>query len=602
MLSALAHRGPDGEGVWSADGVHLGHRRLSIIDVENGAQPMVGDTGCVITFNGEIYNFVELRDELEAGGASFRTASDTEVLLKLYEAHGEACLGRLVGMFAFAIWDPRVGRLFLARDRLGKKPLYVFHQNGLFAFASEIKALLMLEEVRRVVEPDARALSDILSLGYVLTPKSIFKQIRKLPAAHCLWIDPTSGNAQETRYWDLASFFTMPKMAAGPDTTQRFHALLDDAVRLRLRSDVPLGGYLSGGLDSVSILQSMTKASTTPVHAFCIGFEDRSFDESRYARLAADYLHCGLTVKTQPGYTAPEVRKLVWQTDEPFADTSIGPTYSLNKEARSEVIVALSGDGADELLAGYPTHRASALHRYWRRFPRAVRATTLWLAQRLTRPSYRKVSWDYKLLKFLGGHDYDLERAHYSWRELFQDGEKRRIFTDDALAELDGYDPFATFREHFAAVEGADFLDRLLYVDIKTWLQDDILVKVDRMSMASSVEVRSPYLDHRLVEFCAQLPRAAKMDLLRQKVILRQAMNGTIPTETLKRPKRGFNAPTRNLGALRLNGERLPGIFRDTVTLDAKVEDITFKSFVFAILNEWMEMFGDYQKDGNWHG
>ena len=597
MLSSIAHRGPDGEGCFVDGPVHLGHRRLAIIDLEQGAQPMVGQSGAVIVFNGEIYNFPALRTELEALGERFSSHSDTEVLLRAFERWGEACLERLVGMFAFAIWQPATRRLFLARDRLGKKPLYVFQAPGFFAFASEMKALMGLAEVRQRAAIDIRAVSDFLSLGYILSPKTIIKGISRLGAAECAWYDLDAEGFQTRRYWDLASHVLAPRVAHDPE---QFRALFDDAVAIRLRSDVPLGAFLSGGVDSASVVASMAAQSSGRVHAYCVGFAEDSFDESDFARAAATHMGVDIEVTRQAPLPLDQLAKLIWHADEPFADTSMMPTYLLNQAARRKVTVALSGDGADELLAGYPTYRADQMHRVWSCMPGVVRQGALAAANRWLKPSYRKVSWDYKLRRFLAGHDLDARRAHYSWREVFTGADKALLLSPDVLAELDGYDPYDTFAQAFAEVDGAGFLDASLYVDIKTWLADDILVKADRMSMANSLEVRSPFLDHRLVEYCARLPQSAKMDAKRQKVILKEAMAGAIPDATISRAKRGFNAPTRQFGFLGVDSARGAGLFRPGFRLDPSLEDITFKSFSLGVLSQWLDMYERYEKQGDW--
>lgn len=601
MTGAIVHRGPDEEGFWDSDGVYFGYRRLSVIDITGGSQPMTGESRSVIVFNGEIYNYLELREELEAKGAVFRTNSDTEVLLAAYERWGERCLDRLVGMFAFAIWDPSRRKLFLARDRVGKKPLYYFQDKGFFAFASELKALLSLPEVKQKHAIDPHAVSDFLSLGYILTPKSIFKNIYKLPAAHAAWLDPADMRLDIREYWDIKPAFTAEREPYDNRARQAFTDLFHEAVKVRLHADVPLGAFLSGGVDSAAVVAAMARTSSTPVHAFCIGFQEESYDESEYAKLVAEQLKIELAVHEQPPLPEAGLAALVWHTDEPFADTSIMPTYLLNKKARENVTVALSGDGGDELLAGYPTYRANALHRYFMKLPGGLRALAGGLAQSFLRPSYKKVSWDYKIRHFLGSRNLSAERAHYWWRVIFSEEEKRRIMSEDLLAGCRGYDPFDNFEQRFGEVAQTDFLSQTLYVDMKTWLQDDILVKADRMSMASSLEVRSPFLDHRLIEFCARLDGPAKIKASRQKMILKDAMKGTLPPRILSRTKRGFNAPTRHFGAEKLaQASEHRGLFKPGFALDPKFEDITYKSFAFATLGHWLNMYGHYEKTGQW--
>ncbi|MEO5375151.1 MAG: asparagine synthase (glutamine-hydrolyzing) [Alphaproteobacteria bacterium] len=602
MVATLAHRGPDAEGVWTDGdgGAALGHRRLAVIDPASGRQPMVGASGCVIVFNGEIYNYRELRADLTAQGCRFRSDSDTEVLLAAYERHGPGVLERLIGMFAFAVWHPVERRLFLARDRLGKKPLFHFQGEGHFAFASEMKALLDLDVVRRQVDIDPLALSDFLSLGYILTPRSIFRGIRKLPAGHCGWYDVTTGEFRPQAYWRLEDHVTGPRQPYDAAARRRFADLVEDAVALRLRADVPLGGYLSGGIDSATVMAMAARRATKPVQAYCVGFADRRFDEYAQALDTADHLNLPMTRLSHETFHQDELPRLVWHCDEPFADTSMIPTYLLNRAARQFTTVALTGDGADECLGGYSTYRADLLHRVYRRVPGALHDLIHAVARKLLRPSHGKVSLDYKARQFLGSHGLSPRRAHYWWRVLFSDEEKRRILGPDSLAACGDYDPFQMFDAHFDRVASASFLDQALYVDVKTWLQDDILVKADRMSMASGVEVRSPFLDHRLVEFLARLEPRAKMAGWTQKRILKQSMAGVLPSSVLGRPKRGFNAPTVHYGFRSLTCGDFPGLLRNDLVLDPAAEDITFKSFSLGVLDIWLAMFSRYRRGEPW--
>ncbi|MBI4968097.1 MAG: asparagine synthase (glutamine-hydrolyzing) [Rhodospirillales bacterium] len=588
MTDALLHRGPDGEGVWLGDGVALGHRRLSIIDPAGGAQPMIGESGAVIVFNGEIYNYRELRADLEARGCRFKTESDTEVLLAGFEVFGEDILERLIGMFAFAIWQPDRKSLFLARDRLGKKPLVYFEGPGFFAFASEMKALLALDEVRPRVDIDPLALSDFLSLGYIMTPRSILKGIAKLPAGHCGRYQGRQAGFRAVPYWRLEDFVTAPRGRYDGRAREEFAALLDDAVRLRLRSDVPVAGYLSGGIDSASVMALAARHGGASLKTFCVSFEDASFDESELAGQTAKHLGLDLTKLPCPNLQDDELEHLGDAFDEPFADTSQIPTYLMNRAASRLTKVALTGDGADECLAGYSTYRADVLHRLVSGFPSAVLRVADGLASSLLRPSYRKVSFDYKLRRFLGGAGLDRRRAHYWWRGLFSEDEKGRILSPDIVKACAGYDPFEIYAGYFAPVRSAAFLDQCLFVDIKTWLQDDILVKADRMSMANSVEVRSPFLDHRLVEFLAGLEPPAKMLGLSQKRILRHAMQGRLPASVLRRPKQGFNAPSRPYGLNAASARDFPQFFRHDLVLDPGAEDVSFKSFALRVLDIWL--------------
>ena len=601
MLDAISHRGPDGNERWSNGHLFMGHRRLSIIDLTGGTQPMLGDSGCVITYNGEIYNYIELRDELIAKGERFKTQSDTEVLLRLYEREGADCVDRLVGMFAFAIWDPHRNKVFFARDRLGKKPLYIHVGDEGMAFASEIKALTHVPWLKDKLDIDLCSISDYLSLGYILSPKTAFKQVFKLPAASMGWWNPENGEFSSHEYWKVEEFFKADKLENSKRTVERFDEIFNEAIMFRLRSDVPVAAYVSGGLDSVAVASRIKRAvGGENVKGFAIGFADPSYDESRFATAAARHIGMDIRVEELIPATRQDLQNIVWHADEPFADTSIVPTYLLNKVARKEYKVAISGDGADEILAGYATHSADRLFSYWSRFPGPLKKAAHVMASKMLPPSYRKVSWDYKLQKFLAAHVLSPQEAHYSWRSIFGNSEKNALFSDGALSRLGDYEPYDTYSDLYERVRGADFLDQCLFVDIKTWLQDDILVKVDRMSMANSIEVRCPFLDHRLVEFSAQLPIELKMTMASRKKILRQVVADEIPRSILKRGKQGFTSPTRHFGFNSVPSDNGTGIFRPGFELNPSAEDVTYKSFVFGVLDNWMEIYGRFKKGQSW--
>lgn len=601
MTATLAHRGPDGEGIWSGDSVHLGHRRLAVIDLSAAAaQPMIGPSGGVLVFNGEIYNHQELRRRLESLGHRFHSRSDSEVLLAAWEEWGEDCLDHLIGMFAFAVWDAKTGTVFLARDRLGKKPLYYHHDGRRLVFASEAKGLLAIEAVRRGAAIDLRAVSDFLSLGYILSPKTIFANIARLPAGHCARFDAASGSFRLREYWSLAPHVRAERIAYDAKAKETFRALLDDAVRLRLEADVPLGTFLSGGLDSSAVAALVAGMGVAP-HAFTVGFDDPSYDERAHAARVAGHLGIPLETMVLAPETDIDLARMVWHCDEPFADTSLPATFRLNRQARERVAVALSGDGADEILAGYPTYRADALLPLLKAIPGVAQDALGRAAGRWLRPSYRKGSADYRIRQFLAGGRLSPERAHYWWRVVFPDADKARLLTADALSALGGYDPFDTFASHFAQVAGASFLDQSLYVDVKTWLADDILIKADRSSMAFGLELRSPFLDHRLVEFTARLAPEAKMAGRRQKVALRDLMAGHLPKATLRRRKEGFGAPTRKVGRCEPGCMDFASIFRQDFRLDGLAEDITYKSFALAVLGQWLELYAGLSRTGVWN-
>jgi asparagine synthase (glutamine-hydrolysing) len=588
MTGALRHRGPDGEDWWTNDRVYLGHTRLAIIDLVGGRQPMASEqTGCVIVYNGEIYNYREVRSTLIARGHRFVSESDTEVILRAYEEFGPHCVERFNGMFAFALWDPRRSALFLARDRVGKKPLYYTNTPGFFAFASEPKALMRIPAVRVAAEPDPQALSDFLSLGYILTPKSAFRTIRRLPAASWTYIDLAATEPAITDYWPVREHYRTARAGNSADDLSRFGALLDDAVSLRLHADVPIGLYLSGGVDSAAVAAMAARTAGMAPTAFCVSFDEASYDESLAASVTAHHLGLGLVTLKAETPRAGNIASLLDVTDEPFADSSLSPSLALNRAARQRVTVALSGDGADELLAGYPTYLADRLYQAYRHVPAPLQQALEAGARHLLRPSYRKVSWDYKARRFLGARGLDRRRAHYWWRTIFSEGDKRSLMHPDLVKACGDYDPYDAFDARFDEVRDADFLSQCLYVDLKTWLQDDILFKIDRSSMAYGLEVRCPFLDHRMVEFAAALPSTAKFGWWRRKKILRAFLDDKLPQRITAGAKRGFNAPTRSLGVTAAPRAERRGWIKRNFRIDEKREDVTFKALVLAMLDEF---------------
>jgi asparagine synthase (glutamine-hydrolysing) len=538
MTSALRHRGPDDEGFFIAPaeagtGVGLGFRRLSIIDLLTGNQPISNEDGSVqVVFNGEIYNYRELRSGLEAGGHEFTTDSDTEVIVHLYEELGSHCVKRLNGMFAIALWDGRRSELVLARDRFGKKPLYYTELGGGLLFASELKSLI--EHPRCPTDLDFDALSRYLALEYVPTPYSIFAGVRKLPGGHVLrWRD---GRTVLERFWDLE---LRPEEAARPDEEygEEFRDLLRAAVRRRLVSDVPLGAFLSGGIDSSSVVAMMVDALPAgAVKTFSIGFDESSFDESTHARRVASHFGTDHREKTFTASVMLDTLPTVvdW-LDEPFGDASILPTYLLSRFTREHVTVALGGDGSDELLAGYPTFPADRLARFYR-VPRLLHANVIVpLADRLP-VSTANFSFDFKLKRFLRAAASREDIRHPVWLGSFAPSEQ------EALLNAAPGDPFAEQRSILAA-GGDDRLGKLIYLYAKTYLQDDILVKVDRASMACSLEVRAPFLDVELVEFLCRVPSRLKLRRLDTKHLLKRAMGDVLPPGIANRAKKGFGIP-----------------------------------------------------------
>jgi asparagine synthase (glutamine-hydrolysing) len=538
----MSHRGPDGDGFYRDDHAALGHRRLSIIDLQTGGQPLVYRGRWWITFNGEIYNYRELRTELSGLGFEFTTQSDTEVILAAFAAWGTNSLERLNGIFAFGIWDALEQRLTLARDPLGVKPLLYHAGPDGVQFCSELKGLLCHPAVSSEIDPDA--LQDYLALGYVLAPHTILRGVQKLEPGYFLSVG-LDGNVTCAGYWDPA----LPNTAAERFSSEReaveeFAARFDRTTEMQMVSDVPLGAFLSGGIDSSAIVANAVTKNPLALNTFSIGFNEASFSELDYAGLAARHLktdHHELVVEPQNLET---LARLVWLYDEPLGDTSLIPTYFVSKLARERVTVALSGDGGDELLAGYDTYLADRYQALYRRVPG-------WLHNGLIRPgvnllvppSDKKVSFNFKVRQFIDQAYGSPQHAHYGWRMMFSPTERQALTAGAAGSAADGYDPFDSFSRHYRAVQDADWLTQSQYVDVKTWMVDDILVKVDRASMACSLESRVPFLAPDLVAFLMGLPPGLKLHGTQRKYLLKKAMRGRLPDEILYRKKRGFNAP-----------------------------------------------------------
>jgi len=534
---AIAHRGPDAEGFHFDGPAALGHRRLSILDLESGGQPMVRD-GVALAFNGEAYDFAALREQLRAKGHPFTTRSDTEVVLRAYLEWGEEFPERVHGMFALALWDARRRKLILARDRLGKKPLYYFAQGARVLFGSELKALLAHGGVPRELDPEA--LVQYLACEYVPAPATILRGIRKLPAAHVAVLDERGFRLR--RYWDVPGPDPQQR-ASSTDAARELLRLLDAAVAKRLVADVPVGVFLSGGIDSTSIA-ALAIRHKKPLQTFSIGFVEESFDESPWAQLAAERLGTEHVAQKFSGQDCLDlIPAAVAQLDEPFADPSFLPTLLLSRFTRRHVKVALAGDGGDELFAGYDpflAHRPAAL---FARIPKPLRAALHGLVDALPASS-RNMSLDFRLKQFLRGVDAPASLRHASWIASFLPAEMTPLLQPH-LAALAS--PEVAFRQvsEDAARSGArpGSIDEALRYYLTRYLADDILVKADRASMAASLELRAPYLDTAVVEFAARLPWRMKMSLTRTKVLLKRALRGVVPEEILRRPKKGFGIP-----------------------------------------------------------
>jgi asparagine synthase (glutamine-hydrolysing) len=540
MNARLRHRGPDGEGrFWSAD-VGLAMRRLAIIDLNSGDQPIFNEdrTVCVV-YNGEIYNFLDLRRELEQRGHRFETQSDTEVIVHAYEEFGTGCIERLWGMFALALWDGRRKLLLLARDRLGKKPLvyYVDPSGGGLTFASELQALLAHPDVPRAV--DARAIDDYLTYLYVPSPTSAYRDIRKLPPGHRLvWQD---GRVTVEPYWRLR--FGTKAHLTEQEAVEGYAALLRDAVRRRLIADVPLGAFLSGGMDSSSIVAEMAELSSSPVKTFSIGFGERDFDELRYARQVAQRFgtdHHELVVEPRALEVLPT---LVRHYGEPYGDSSAIPTYYVAQLTRQHVTVALNGDGGDELLAGYERHWAARVAARYDTIPRFVRHGLIRPLIPLVPEPRRRRAFLRRAKRFMAVAHLPVFDRYLHWVGAFTPAQKHALYTPEFMAELAGNDAGRWLRQALAPEPTLDPVDAVLRADTLLYLPEDLLAKVDIASMANSLEARSPFLDHRLVEFCAALPSSLKLRGRTSKWLLRRIMQHRLPPDILRRPKMGFGVP-----------------------------------------------------------
>jgi asparagine synthase (glutamine-hydrolysing) len=540
MGQVLYHRGPDDEGCRVDEQVGLGVRRLSIIDLATGHQPVTNEDKTLwLVFNGEIYNYQELRATLEKKGHVFVTRSDTEVIIHAFEEYGDRCVEHLNGMFVFAIWDAPRRRLTIARDRLGIKPLYYWVSGDQIVFGSELKAVIAHPDVPRQL--DFMALDQFLTLEYIPSPRTIFQRIYKLPPAHRLIFQ--DGRLTVEPYWDVRPR-ELPEDEAACE--QMLTDLIRDAVRLQLVSDVPLGALLSGGIDSSTVVAFMSEALSIPVRTFSIGFDDQTYDELPYARTVAAHFgtdHCEEVL--QPDI-ASLAEQLVHHLDEPFGDFSVFPTYLVCRLASQSVKVVLSGDGGDELFGGYETYVAQDIDRYYRRLPGPLRQKALPALMNWVPPRSAKRGLINEAKRFVEGGALPASLQHTRWMMFMSDHDKAQLYQPDLRASLDGCTATSLLESHFQRAARWDPLAQQQYVDIKTYLVDDILTKVDRMSMAASIEARVPLLDHRIVEFALSLPPHSKLRRGRTKLVLRQAMRGRLPEVVLNRPKQGFSIPLKH--------------------------------------------------------
>ncbi len=532
MCDAIRHRGPDDDGYFVHGHVGLGMRRLAIIDIAGGHQPIFNeDRSCTIVFNGEIYNHRDVRRELERRGHRYATNSDTETILHAYEEYGVDCVKHLRGMFAIAIWDEPRGRLFLARDRFGKKPLYYMHDANRLAFASELKSITALSDVTRRVDP--QAVADYVAWGYVPDPRSIYHGIAKLEPAH--WLTYEDGRVTTQCYWDVSYH---PDSKRRPDEyyVDRALEILDESVRIRLMSEVPLGAFLSGGTDSSIVVALMAKHSRDPVKTFSIGFEEAEYNELSYARKVAEYFKTEHYEEVVRPDAERDVLALVRQFDEPFADSSMIPTYYVSRAARKHVTVALSGDGGDELFAGYLRYADGSSVRAASAIPTALRAAVIGPLSRALPPGTKGID---RLRDLLGtADDYYVRQMTRGLAQSYRD-----VFTPSFLATVAQPDPAHVAAPFLARASAWDALSRRQYLDTHTYLPGDILTKVDRASMAVSLECRAPILDHELAEFAATIPVDLRIRGVTTKYLLKKVAERLMPADMVHRPKMGFSVP-----------------------------------------------------------
>ena len=545
MNDAQHHRGPDEGSLHIEPGLGFGHRRLSIIDIATGQQPLFNEDGSVVVvFNGEIYNYQTLIPELQVLGHVFKTKSDTEVIVHAWEQWGENCVQRFRGMFAFALWDRNQRTLFLARDRLGVKPMfYALLDDGTLLFGSELKSLLAYQaagaSLRREIDP--LALEEYFALGYVAEPRTIFKQAKKLPPAHTLVVRQGQPVGEPREYWDVR--FTLDNAISEREAGDELVRRLGESIKLRMIAEVPLGAFLSGGVDSSAVVQAMAALSDGPVNTCSIAFDDPAFNESAFAQQVADRYHTNHRVETVRSDDFGLIDTLARLYDEPFADSSAIPTYRVCELARKHVTVALSGDGGDETFGGYRRYQLHMMEERMRAaLPQGVRRPVFGLLGRL----YPKADWAPRVLRakttFQGMARSSVE-AYFHSMSLIREPMRSRLYSPALKAQLAGYSAYEVFDRHARRAGTDDPLALIQYIDTHTYLVGDINTKVDRASMAHSLEVREPLMDHALVEWAATLPSSLKLRGSNGKAFFKKAMEARLPNDVLYRPKMGFSVP-----------------------------------------------------------
>lgn len=602
MCERIVHRGPDSEGMWWDDTVALGMRRLSVIDLKTGDQPVFSEDGTVVVMmNGELYNYREVRAELEQDRIMFVTRTDTEILPHLYKKYGDAFIDHVNGMYAFSLWDLARKRLILARDRFGEKPLYYGVFDNKLIWASELKALIAHPAVE--TELDLNAFRHYLSFDYVPAPLSIYKGIYKLPAAHILTVE--KGEIKTRRYWDIgekidavarhakASTNGAGKAGSVIEKAEELRELLSDAVRMRLVSDVPLGILLSGGIDSSSIAAFAVQHATERVKTFSIGFEENSFDESKFARSVAKHLDTEHYEDKLSATTAGDLIEDIGEwLDEPLSDGSLIPTFLLARFVRKYVTVALGGDGGDELFAGYPMYRAHKIASMYRLVPGFVRNGLVRPAVEKLPVSHKNMSFDYKAKRFVRAAELEPVERHHSWFGSFSLEDQASLLTRD-LREAANADIYAAARKIYENSPVSGELTKMQYLDVNLYLAEDILTKVDRSAMQVSLETRAPFLDPRIANFAFSLPAKYKLRGSNGKVILKKAVEPLLPRAILNRPKKGFGIPI----AAWLRG-RLRYLLHDLLSPERLKEQGIFEpEYVDRLISEHEQGIASHHKE-----
>jgi len=541
MTDIISHRGPDREGFFVGNGISLGNRRLSIIDLsEKGTQPIYNeDKSICITYNGEIYNFQEIKLELEDKGHHFFSNTDTEVVVHAYEEYGFECLQKFNGMFSFALWDNKNKRLFLARDRIGIKPLYYYNNKGKFIFASEIKAILQDKAEERKI--NHQALYHYLGYEFIPAPMTMFKNIFKLPPGHYLIYE--KGRIEINKYWDLE--FLSDRKEATEFYKEKIVELLNKSVKRRLISDVPLGVFLSGGLDSSTVVAFMRKSISGPLKTFSIGYKDKTYSELDYATKVANYFDTEHKILMIDSITPEDIEKTLWHLDEPMTDLSTIPFYMICRKAREDVIVALSGEGGDEVFVGYDRFKASKIYNLYKLLPAVLRNYVIsGLIKRLPDQPQKKGIVNV-VKRFVEGAILPEDGRHMRWQYFSNPEQEKKLYLDSFKKEV-VFDPFSPIRKSISHYYSPDRLSQEIYIDMRFTMPDSILMKVDKMSMATSLEVRVPFLDHELIEFSACIPSSLKLRGFTTKAIFREAIRDFLPPGIVNRGKQGYSFPSKN--------------------------------------------------------